>query len=79
MLTYLRRLTDERDSLTQSATDLADHAATEERDLTDTERASLTSWQTAMRGDRRAAHRIQRASRVPARIRAASRLNGTAR
>jgi HK97 family phage major capsid protein len=46
MLTYLRRLTDERDSLTQSATDLADHAATEERDLTDTERASLTSWQT---------------------------------
>jgi HK97 family phage major capsid protein len=46
MLTYLRRLTDERDSLTQSATDLAEHAATEERDLTDTERASLTAWQT---------------------------------
>jgi HK97 family phage major capsid protein len=46
MLTYLRRLTDERDSLTQSATDLADHAATDERDLTDTERSSLTAWQT---------------------------------
>jgi HK97 family phage major capsid protein len=46
MLTYLRRLTDERDSLTQSATDLAEHAATDERDLTDTERASLTAWQT---------------------------------
>lgn len=46
MLTYLRRLTDERDSLTQSATDLAEHAATDERDLTDTERSSLTAWQT---------------------------------
>jgi HK97 family phage major capsid protein len=46
MLTYLRRLTDERDSLTQSATDLTEHAATDERDLTETERASLTAWQT---------------------------------
>jgi HK97 family phage major capsid protein len=46
MLTYLRRLTDERDSLTQSATDLAEHAAADERDLSETERASLSSWQT---------------------------------
>src|SRR5262245_58564525 len=46
MLTYLRRLTDERDSLTQSATDLTERAATEERDLTDTERTSLAGWQT---------------------------------
>lgn len=45
MLTYLRRLTDERDSLTQSATDLAARAATEERDLTDTEQTSLRGWQ----------------------------------
>lgn len=45
MLTYLRRLTDERDSLTQAATDLADRAATEERDLTDTETTSMRSWQ----------------------------------
>jgi HK97 family phage major capsid protein len=46
MLTYLRRLTDERDSLTQSATDLTEQAARDERDLTETERASLTAWQT---------------------------------
>lgn len=46
MLTYLRRLTDERDSLTQSATDITERAATEERDVTDTERASLTTMQT---------------------------------
>jgi capsid protein len=46
MLTYLRRLQDERDSLTVSATSLADTAATEERDLTQTEQASLSSMQT---------------------------------
>jgi len=46
MLTYLRRLTDERDSLTQSATDITERAAREERDVTDTERASLTTMQT---------------------------------
>jgi capsid protein len=45
MITYLQRLTNERDSLTESATSLADTAAREERDLTDTERASLHSWQ----------------------------------
>lgn len=45
MLTYLRRLTDERDSLTQAATDLADRAATEDRDLTDTEATSMRAWQ----------------------------------
>jgi HK97 family phage major capsid protein len=46
MLTYLRRLTDERDSLTQTATSVTDRAAAEDRDLTDTERASLTQMQT---------------------------------
>lgn len=46
MITYLKKLTDERDSLTTAATDLAEKAASEERDLTDTEQASLTAWQT---------------------------------
>jgi HK97 family phage major capsid protein len=46
MLTYLRRLTDERDSLTQSATDLTERAATDERDLSETEQTSLRGWQT---------------------------------
>lgn len=45
MLTYLKRLTDERDSLTESATSLATRAAEEERDLSDTERQSMASWQ----------------------------------
>ena len=45
MITYLRRLTDERDSLTQAATDLTSKAADEERDLTDTEQTSLRGWQ----------------------------------
>ena len=46
MITYLKKLTDERDSLTSAATDLTEKAATEERDLTDTEKASLTAWST---------------------------------
>ena len=46
MLTYLRQLTAERDSLTAAATSLADTAATEGRDLTETESASLASMQT---------------------------------
>lgn len=46
MLTYLRQLTAERDSLTAAATSLADTAATEGRDLTETEAASLASMQT---------------------------------
>lgn len=45
MLKYLQQLQNERDSLTQTATTLADHAADEQRDLTDTERASLASMQ----------------------------------
>jgi HK97 family phage major capsid protein len=45
VITYLRRLTDERDSLTQAATDLTERAAHEERDLTDTEQTSLRGWQ----------------------------------
>jgi Phage capsid family len=44
MLTYVRQLTAERESLTQSATTLADAAASESRDLTDTEQASMASW-----------------------------------
>lgn len=43
MLTYLSRLTTERDSLTQAANDLTERAARDERDVTETERASLTS------------------------------------
>lgn len=46
MITYLQRLTDERDRLTQAATELAERAADDERDLSDTERDSMTSWQT---------------------------------
>ena len=46
MLTYLSRLTNERDSLTQAATDVTEKAAREERDVTDTERTSLTNWAT---------------------------------
>jgi HK97 family phage major capsid protein len=46
MITYLQRLTSERDNLTVSATDLAERAAKEDRDLTDTEQESMKSWQT---------------------------------
>jgi HK97 family phage major capsid protein len=46
VLTYLRQLTTERDSLTAAATSLAETAATEGRDLTETEAASLATMQT---------------------------------
>lgn len=46
MMTYLSRLVGERDSLTGAATELAERAANEERDLTSTEHDSLASWQT---------------------------------
>jgi HK97 family phage major capsid protein len=45
MLTYLRRLVDERTSLTEVATRMADTAGTENRDLTDTERSQLAEMQ----------------------------------
>jgi HK97 family phage major capsid protein len=45
MITYLARLTGERDTLTQAATDTAEKAAREDRDLTDTEQQSLRAWQ----------------------------------
>jgi HK97 family phage major capsid protein len=45
MLTYAKRLVDERDHLTEMANTTADRAAAEDRDLTDTERESLKSWQ----------------------------------
>jgi HK97 family phage major capsid protein len=44
MLTYLQRLTAERDSLTQAATGLAETAAGEDRDLSETEQTSLRGW-----------------------------------
>jgi hypothetical protein len=46
VLIYLRQLTAERDSLTATATSLAETAANESRDLTETEAASLASMQT---------------------------------
>jgi hypothetical protein len=46
VLTYLRQLTAERDSLTAAATQIAETAATEGRDLTETEQASLASMQS---------------------------------
>jgi Phage capsid family len=45
MITYLTRLTSERDSLSEAATELANKAAGEERDLTDTEQSSMRAWQ----------------------------------
>ena len=72
MITYLKKLTDERDSLTAAATDLAEKAANEERDLTDTEKASLTAWSDPVRRDRRPAHRVQRPGREPAGLRPAA-------
>jgi HK97 family phage major capsid protein len=45
-IAYLQRLQSERDTLTQLATSLADTAAREDRDVTDTEQASLTQWQS---------------------------------
>lgn len=41
-IAYLQRLQSERDTLTQTATGIADAAAREERDVTDTEQATLT-------------------------------------
>jgi HK97 family phage major capsid protein len=46
MLTYLQRLTDERDSLTASATSITDQAAADGRDLSDTETASIATMST---------------------------------
>lgn len=46
MLTYLRRLVDERTSLTEQITRLADTAAGEDRELTDTEKKTLDGMQT---------------------------------
>ena len=46
VITYLKKLTEERDSSPPRATTLTEKAATEERDLTDTEKASLTAWST---------------------------------
>ena len=44
MITYLKRLVDERDSLSKAAIDTAEKAAADDRDLTDTEQASLAAW-----------------------------------
>lgn len=44
MITYLSRLTAERDDLTQAATGLANRAADDDRDLTETEQTSLRGW-----------------------------------
>lgn len=46
MLTYVRNLTDERDSLTASANAIVERAATESRDVTETESASVASMQS---------------------------------
>jgi HK97 family phage major capsid protein len=44
MIQYLKQLTAERDSLTTAATELTNKATVEDRDVTDTEKSSLTSW-----------------------------------
>lgn len=46
MFTYLQRLVNERTSLTEAMTGLSDRAASEERDLTEAERTSITGMQT---------------------------------
>lgn len=45
MITYLKRLLEERDSLTASATTITEKAAGEERDLTGTEQTTITTMQ----------------------------------
>jgi len=45
MHTYLQRLRQERDSLTQTATALTERAASDDRDLTDAEQAQMTTMQ----------------------------------
>src|SRR4051812_27635604 len=45
MIEYLRRLVDERTTLTEAMTGVADTAAREERDMTDTERTTVTNMQ----------------------------------
>lgn len=45
MHTYASRLMSERDHLTEMATDTAERAAAEDRDLTETEQASIDGWQ----------------------------------
>ena len=44
MLTYLRQKLDERTALTQMATDVAERAAADGRDLTDSEQTDLAQW-----------------------------------
>ena len=46
MLTYLQRLVDERLTLTEMSTRTAENAANEDRELTDTEKASLANWES---------------------------------
>jgi capsid protein len=46
MLTYLRQLQSERDTLTQAATTITETAATETRDVTEAERASIETMST---------------------------------
>lgn len=46
MLTYLRRLVDERNSLTDLITQVGERAATDDRDLTESEREQLRNMQT---------------------------------
>lgn len=46
MITYLKRLHDERTTLTDLAIRTTETAAAEDRDVTDTERQSLTEWET---------------------------------
>lgn len=43
MLTYIRRLVEERDHLTATANGITERAATDERDVTDTEQASIAT------------------------------------
>lgn len=42
----MQRLVDERDSLSKAATETANKAAAEDRDLTETEQSSLAAWET---------------------------------
>jgi HK97 family phage major capsid protein len=46
MHAYLKRLVDERITLTELSTRMADTAATEDRELTDTEKTSVAGWET---------------------------------
>ena len=69
MLTYLRRLVDERTTLSEQQCRMAELASAEERDFNEGESAALAGIETRCHEHRQAAPAVQRASRVDAGVR----------